>query len=309
MTAFLSTSGSPANVYIGRAAADGSVRFFTGNIYGDRELVCEVVSMDGKDCHISLASPFTHPDPGTLPVLTLSPGQRTSLVSRKAALRAESTIGLDTLVRFLPKREDLLLEGIPCKRYHLDDYNRFPTVRETCIEFIPELQFVRRDGRWRIRMIIIDGAESSLYVQDNILVMMDGVVLTDHGMLQDFDATLIEDIDIYRQAVVLGPVSFNGVVNFVTKKNYVTALQFPANVRVVDFKGVSYPVACPGGAPAEGQDLRQVLFWHPALTVPADSRTRILLRTPGYAGRFRVVAEGRLSDGSPIRAEYTFDVE
>ena len=41
-------------------------------------------------------------------------------------------------------------------------------------------------------------------------------------------------------------------------------LQFPANVRVVDFKGVCYPVAYLG-APVEGEDYRSLLYWHPAL--------------------------------------------
>ncbi len=51
--------------------------------------------------------------------------------------------------------------------------------------------------------------------------MMDGVVLTDHGMLNDFDAMLIEDVYIYPQTVMIGGIPFNGVVNFVTKNNHV----------------------------------------------------------------------------------------
>lgn len=308
VTAFLSTAGALSNVYVGRPAGDGQILFYTGNIYGDHELVCEVVSMTGSACHINLKSPFVHPEPGEIPVLQLSKAQRSDLVNRKAALRADASHPQDTLVEFLPKREDLLLEGIPYTRYHLDDYNRFPTVREICVEFIPELTFSRVGNKWRIRMNIADATESRHYLQDNILVMMDGVVLTDHGMLADFDALLLEDIDIYRQAVAIGELSFNGVVNFISKKNYVTALQFPQNTRVVDFKGVSYPVAYTGSAP-EGEDLRQLLFWHPALTLPASGSLHIPIRTPAYAGRFRIVAQGRLQDGTPLHAEYTFEVE
>lgn len=309
VTAFLSSAGAPANLYIGRNSSDGRLQFFTGNIYGDRELVCEVSAMSGQQCHINLASPFIHPESPALQQLVLSSAQRNALVARKASLQAQLATAEDTLTRFLPKREDLLLEGNAYVRYHLDDYTRFPTIQEICVEFVRELQFVRRDGRWRIRMVVTDATESRKYLQENVLVMMDGVVVTDHNLLADFDAMLLEDIDIYTQNIILGGVSFNGIVNFITKKNYVTALHFADNVRVVDFKGVSYPIAYPGGVPSQGQDRRQVLYWHPALEMEAGQARRIPITAPAYAGRFRVVAEGWKADGTPIRAEYSFEVE
>lgn len=310
ITAFLSAAGDPSNVYIGRSDNEGRIFFFTDNIYGDRELVCEVVSMQGHSCHISLADPFTHPEAGELPALILSQAQRGALVDRKASLQAQQAQPMDTLVRFLPKREGQLFSGSPVIRYHLDDYNRFPTIREICIEFAHEIQFVRRDGRWRIRMFTTDSSSSRRYVQDNILVLMDGVVITDHSLLEKFDAMLLEDINIYRQPVAMGGISYNGVVNFVTKRNYVTALKFPENVRVVDFKGVSYPIAYPGTL-AEGteNDRRQLLYWHPALEIAEGNQALIHLRMPTYSGTFRAVVEGWTADGKPVRAEYSFTVE
>lgn len=310
ITAFLSAAGDPSNVYIGRSDAEGRILFFTDNIYGDRELVCEVVSMQGHSCHISLADPFTHPEAGELPALILSPAQRSALVERKASLQAQQAQPMDTLVRFLPKREGQLFSGSPVVRYHLDDYNRFPTIREICIEFAHEIQYVRRDGRWRIRMFTTDSSSSRRYVQDNILVLMDGVVITDHSLLEKFDAMLLEDIDIYRQPVAMGGISYNGVVNFVTKRNYVTALKFPENVRVVDFKGVSYPIAYPGTL-AEGteNDRRQLLYWHPALEIAEGNQALIHLRMPTYTGTFRAVVEGWTADGKPVKAQYSFTVE
>lgn len=308
VTAYLSAAGAPSQVYIGRNNADGQIQFYTGNIYGDRELVCEVVALSGKGAHINLKSPFTHPAVGEIPPLILSPAQRDALILRKAALRAEADAPLDTLLEFLPKREDLLLEGAQLVRYHLDDYTRFSSVREICVELIPTLQFTRNKGKYRIRMVGTDPTESRKYVMDNILVMMDGVVITDHDMLADFDAMLLEDVDLYPQSVALGGVTFNGVVNFVTKKNYVTALAFPDNVRVVDFHGVSYPVAYTGIVPQAETDLRQLLYFHPALTIKRQSAERLTLSLPSYAGVFRVKAEGWTASGAPVHAEYTFEV-
>lgn len=308
VTAYLSTAGAPSQVFVGRNNADGHIQFFTGNIYGDRELVCEVVAMEGKSAHINLKSPFSHPDVGSIAPLVLSPRQQEALVARKAALRAEADAPLDTLLEYLPKREELLLEGAQVQRIHLDDYTRFPTVKEICVELLPTLQFIRSKGKYKIQMVVSDPTHSRKYTQDNILVMMDGVVLTDHGMLADFDAMLLEDIDLYPQSIALGGVPFNGVVNFITKKNYVTALAFPDNVRVVDFKGVSYPVAYTGAVPTAQTDLRQLLYFHPTLTVKGQSAQRLTLSLPAYTGVFRVKAEGWTASGIPVHAEYCFEV-
>ncbi len=305
----LSTPGSPSEVYIGRITSDGHVDFITNNIYGDRELVCEVTSMQGKACHISISSPFRHPSPDVLPPLELNPAQREALVARKAALISGNVMLADTLARFLPKREGLLLEAVPSVHYHLDDYSRFPTVKEMCVEFISELRFMENNGNTRLRMFVSDAGGTRKYAGDNVLVMMDGVVLTDHGMLNDFDAMLLEDVYIYPQTVIIGGVPFNGVVNFVSKNNYVTRLHFPPNVRVMDFKGASYPVYYAGGRPAGDKDLRQVLYWHPAFEAKAGRRNEINLEIPGYKGRFKAVAEGWKRGGIPVRAEYTFEIQ
>lgn len=308
--ATLSTAGDPASLYIGRADGTDIIRYHTSNIYGNREIVSEVSQLDRKEGYIDFESPFIHPAAGTLPKLLLSPVQRQDLMSRKAALRAEKTLRIDTLTTFMTRRKDLLLESVDHRRYHLDDYNRFPSVREVLVEIIPELSLRRVKDVWQLQLVVSDAVQSRFDRTGSILVMMDGVVLSDLDLLLSFDAMLLEDVDIYLQSFVCGKVAYHGLVNFITKKNYVTALHFPANVRVVDFQGVAYPVAYNGAVPeGEGQDLRQLLYWHPVLNLDAGSDYRIEIHTPGYAGRFKAVAEGFTEDGKPVYQEFAFEVE
>ena len=308
--ATLSAAGSPTDLYIGRAEGDDRLRFYTSNIYGNREIVCEVSQLDRQEGYIDFESPFLFPETGPLPKLTLVPAQRPDLNARKAALRAEKSRRIDTLTTYMTHREDLLLASIPVRRYHLDDYTRFHSVKEILVEIIPELRLRMDHGVPSFILTYSDVLGQKSDRTDNIAVMMDGVLLSDLNLLLDFDAMLLEDIDIYDQALVCGKTPLHGIVNFITKKNYVTALHFPANVRVVDFQGVAYPVAYSGAVPeGEGQDLRQLLYWHPILNLDAGSDYRIEFTTPGYAGRFRVVAEGFAADGSPISRAFTFEVE
>jgi hypothetical protein len=308
--ATLSAAGSPTDLYIGRSDGEERIRFYTSNIYGNREIVCEVTQLDRQEGFIDFENPFLFPDVSPLPKLPLSPAQKADLTARKTALRSEKALRIDTLTTFMTHREDLLLSGVASHRYHLDDYTRFHSVKEILVEIIPELRVRTEKGVPLMQLTYSDAMGKKFDRTDNILVMMDGVVLSDLNLLLNFDAMLIDDIDIYDQPFVCGKTPLHGIVNFITKKNYVTALHFPANVRVVDFQGVSYPVAYNGAVPeGEGQDLRQLLYWHPVLELDAGSDYRLEFTTPGYAGRFKAVAEGFTKDGTPIYQEFTFEVE
>lgn len=308
--ATLSAAGSPTDLYIGRSEGDDRIHFYSSNIYGDREIVCEVSQLDRKEGFIDFENPFILPGAGSLPKLLLSSAQRSDLTARKASLRSEKALRIDTLTTFMSHREDLLLSSVAMRRIHLDDYTRFPSVKEIIVEIIPDLHLRTIRGRNVLQLTISDALRRRHDRTDNILVMMDGVVLRDLDLLLNFDAMLIEDIDIYNEPFVCGKIPFHGLVNFITKNNYVTALHFPSNVRVVDFQGVAYPVAYYGAVPpGEGQDLRQLLYWNPVLRLDAGADSRVEIHTPGYAGRFKVVAEGFTEDGRPVYQEFSFEVE
>ena len=308
--ATLSAAGSPTDLYIGRTEGNDRLRFYTSNIYGNREIVCEVSQLDRQEGYIDFESPFLFPETGPLPKLTLDPALRPDLNARKAALRAEKTRRIDTLTTYMTHREDLLLASIPSRRYHLDDYTRFHSVKEILVEITPELHLRTDHGVPSLLLTYSDALDRRSDRTDNIAVMMDGVLLSDLNLLLNFDAMLLEDIDIYDQPLVCGRTPLHGIVNFITKKNYVTALHFPASVRVVDFQGVAYPVAYNGAVPeGEGQDLRQLLYWHPILNLDAGSDYRLEFNAPGYAGRFKAVAEGFTEDGMPVYQEFSFEVE
>ena len=228
------------------------------------------------------------------------------LVQRKAAIG--TSLQVDTLVQFLPRRHDVLLDSDRRIRYHLDDYTRFPSLEEVIVEIIPELRLGTAHGRRELKMITPDAVHARKILRDNILVLLDGVVIDDISLLEGMDAMLLQDVDVYPQSFVIGGLSFNGVVNFITSKNYVKALQFPDNVRVVDFKGVSYPLAYLG-TPVKGDDYRQLLYWHPSLQIASGESRRLNLTAPAYSGRFRVIAEGLTEDGKPLRQVYEFEVQ
>lgn len=300
--ATLSSAGSPTDVYVGKVGDGGRLIFFTNNIYGDRELVCEV---SGGSGYISLMDPFQYPEVDNIPPLELSSAQRDALLRRKAGVGV--SLQLDTLVQFLPRRQDVLLENAPKHSYHLDNYTRFPSFREVIVEIVSELRIRTIRGKHQLQLIVTEDVSGRKIAKDNLLVMMDGVVISDLRLLEEMDAMLLEDVDIYPENIALGGLSYGGLVNFVTKKSYVKAMQFPSNVRVVDFKGVCYPVAYLG-APVSGKDRRPILFWHPALKVVSGEDRLLHLVAPERPGTYRIVAEGLTASGKPLLDVYDFEI-
>lgn len=304
--AILSTSGSTDDLYVCSFGEDFELRFDTGNIYGNPELVCEMLNA-GDNIRIRLEDSFQHPSAGDVPALHLHESLYDDLVLAKRSLAG--LCPTDTLVRFLPRREDQLFHADDMERIHLDDYTRFPSVKEIVVEILPMVRIKTHYGKKQLELAISDGAGTRVEFMDHILVMMDGVVIPDFDLLLALDAMLLEDIYITYERIVVGPTFFNGAINFVSKKNYVTALDFPSNVCVIDFKGVSYPVAYLGEVSSAEEDFRQLLYWHPSLLLDGSEDAGIELKAPAYPGRFCVVAEGLTPSGEPVRAVAHFEVQ
>ena len=310
LTAFISSSGEMADTYASPVAPDGSMVFYTNNIYGEREIICELCSSDtGRNAHISMKSPFINVAPDPVEPLYLSSSLLEPLRFRNLALRENLAVGVDTLVEFLPARVSQLITKEGCIVYHLDDYVRFPTMDEVCVEIVKQLKITGKKDNRHFSVLYSDPAGKQFSYQSNVLTLLDGVPMSDQNKLISFDAMLLSDIEIYPYSYLLGHRVFSAVVNFVTMRNNITAVRFSDQTRVYDFKGVSYPVALTAKEiPYPEKDYRQTLYWHPAVTLEAGKEKRIEIRTPSYPGVFKVVVEGIDASGAPIYSETSFEV-
>lgn len=309
--AFISTPGSFENVYSSGISKDGSISFFTGNIYGTRDLVCEIENIgEGMPGHFELDSPFVNAGVGDIEKLQLYSGCSDRIQKRGAASQIERLFDADTLFAALPVRENLLAR-VPAKSYILDDYTRFPTMDEVIVEIVTELRTHRRGGRTELQMMIQDVYQGIRVAEGSTLILLDGVPVFNHQKILSYDPALIKAIDIYPYNVCVGIRVFEGMVNITTFKGNLPSMDFDANVRIVDFQGPSLPVAytC-SGLSHDGHypDYRQTAYWHPMLDLVAGETLNLNVVLPAYEGRFVVTVEGLSSDGSPIYARKEFYV-
>lgn len=307
--AFISTPSDKSDVYASIIDQAGRVAFYTGNIYGNKEYICEIEGIDPSlNCFITLDSPFTGESVAPVAPLKISPSQREALVARSVAMQLERKFTADTLFDLLPLRTAGLF-GETEIVYPLDDYTRFTTMEEVFIEFIPEIRARRRsDGSRDIQIRLVNGTEPT-FSRTPTLMLLDGVPVFDQQKIMDYDPLLVESIHIYPQTYYIGNRSYEGIVNFVTYKHTLPGFKFGGNVRVVDYQGVSVPMAATGAAleREEGYpDYRQTLYWHPMLEVEPGTTVRIPVKLPDYKGRFSVVAEGLSIDGKPLEGHTSF---
>ena len=254
----ISSPGSAADTYTGVISPDGTISFRTNNIYGERDLVCEIFdySKESLECYFSPVSPFVIPEGLSFNELRLSPSMRSALLARNRALAV--SVKMDTLQHFLPKRDNLLLSKEDCVQYHLDDYTRFNTIDDIIRELIPFAKVRNSKGRKSIRFY---------GNKEEALVMLDGVPVSDHNRLFAYDALALGDVYVYKDIYVMGKKAFCGIINFVTTRNDMSALAFDDHVRILDFRGCSYPLALNSAALSHSAPAGRTLVWHPYVEI------------------------------------------
>ena len=301
-TAFIAAPGNKSDVYYSVIDSLGQAVFYTGNILGRKELVSEIEDIDSTStCHLEIVSPFVTPAVEAPAPLVLHPSLAEDLQSRSSAMQVVSRFASDTLYEWLPVRDNLLFNEAGRITYHLDDYTRFPLMREVFVEFIPEIRARMLGGRRDIQVRLRENDVDSRFSEGSSLIMLDGVPVPDHDKIYNYDPLLVESINIYPFCHVVGPKQFDGIVNFVTYKRNLPSMRFSGNVRVIDFQGVLYPAASTG-LEVSGlyPDYRQTALWHPLVNLEPGIDTTLEFHAPLRPGRYSIVVEGITSDGRPV---------
>ena len=296
VTAVLSGPGLRNDIYSSTVDSTGLVSFYTGNIYGDRDLVFELNSRDvNDDFSLEVLSPFASPelDRDGVPELHLNGSVAEDLKRRSVAMQISRHFGIDEYMDSLQLRPDLLFKGGAMTVYEMDDYTRFPTMRETIVEYVREVHIRRQDGEPVLKLVPGKSFESySSMLGGNALVLVDGVPVSEHGRVLDLNPALLRRICIYPYDVSTGSCIYSGVVNFISFRGDMAGLQFPGRVRILDFHGVTFPVTV--GAAREDSlspDYRYTRTWQPLLHLEAGEGLALPLGKCG-AEELRLELEG-----------------
>lgn len=303
--AFISAPGDKSDVYSCTIAADGSMKFYTSNIYGNKDLICEIEDKrEGSAAHVEILSPFVDVNPGEIPSLILSESMRSDIEARSTASQLGATFESEAITDFLEIRPSLLFSG-ECRSYALDDYTRFPTMEEVIVEFIPELRIRKgNEDKRHLNVLVNDSFKRASFSQGTALLMVDGVPIFDHEQILTYDPLLIKTVDIYTSRFYIGARYYDGIVNFTTYGRNLQSMKFTPDVRVVAYKGAAVPGIINGMSidSKNEPDYRQTAFWHPLVKLDAGASESYKFQIPHIPGDYMLKIEGVDSEGNPIFA-------
>ena len=199
----------------------------------------------------------------------------------------------------------------------LDEYTRFKTLRETLVEIVANV-WVKKLDDGKYTFWVREDLESyeNEYAADPPLVLVDGVFISNHDELLDYNANTIEKLSILRDPLVMGSKKYNGMVVIKTiDGNFLES--------VPESKIANIPLSFPAASKNyyrqqydQGEvskynripDFRYQLFWEPKFSIKSSEES-FEFYTSDVPGEYEIVLEGFTTYGKPISSRETFVVE
>lgn len=192
--------------------------------------------------------------------------------------------------------------------YILDDYTRFPTVKETFVEIIDKAWLTKEKEDYTFRM---RGNEAN-YISP--IVLVDGILIHDHNAIVDFSAKKIKKITIIQDKYSYGSQKFEGIISIETfnndfknniSTNYITPLElFPPERKKTYFN----QIYTNGNGLDRIPDFRNQLLWEPNFNLNKNEET-IKFYSSDNSGDYEISIEGFTENGNPVSVKQIISIK
>jgi len=311
-TVTLSLPGKSFGFKIAKTDEKGKFNFILDEQPSHSNAIIQVMEKDRNDYEIVL-NETKSPDFKSTETITsslLNPKNQIEIENRSIANQIENNYyqkKKDSLNS--PSKSSLFFHPLE-KEYVLDDYTRFPTLKETIIEVLYEITFKKEKDNYSI--IIKDfSAQGEAYGE--ALVLVDGILIQNINELFEYDMQNIYKVSFVNQGYVYGPKVFNGIINFVTKKNdykikttgnYIKEVTLDRPQTEKKYFSPDYSHAGYERIP----DYRYQLYWQPEITLTGNELP-LFFYTSDVKGRFEISLEGFTNQGEAVSLKEYITVE
>ncbi len=198
--------------------------------------------------------------------------------------------------------------GTRVNRLLIDDYVRLPNLEEVFINLVPDVQFYKKNGKNRMR-ILSNNSSIGIY---NPLIMIDHISVFDHEAVLALSPEKIERIDLINEIYLKGNVAFGGVLAIYSRNGDMAGIDLPKGSYFFDYQ-FFYP-AVPTTDPLPVQDgrvpdTRNTLFWAGDLLLEQGGQMEIPFRAPDTSGKYVVLVRGVSPSGEIFSASTQFSVK
>ena len=304
-----SIPGKSSDINLTQTDAEGKFLFnIEQDITGDNNGYINVLDFDGGEYEIIMNYEFytEYPNFENWPI---------RYDSLTVAQVIKSSIGLQIENSFQHLRRDSTvmekkghLEILNVKNYHLDDFTRFPTMRDSFIEYILEIAIgkSKTDYDFNIRW----PSELSSFNQTGIyLVLFDGILASPKEVLE-YSPYNISDIEILNERYYIGSAVLDGIIALKTKEGDLYGFE-PKGLKY-KYKGLQRQKIYFFPDHSQSKELRipdqrKLLAWQ--FMSQMDSSQKMGFYTSDVLGTFDILITGISPSGELIQEIRTLVVE
>lgn len=282
--------------------------FFTiDKEYTNPNFTIQVINPNRKEYEISInTNKNTEINSATTTSLSLDKSMIQSIKERAIATQIENAYfnnKKDSIVKI--SNSKLFYNPIE-KDYILDDYNRFPTFKETITEVLKEVYYTENENQYKIGVRDFD---KKTEIEAPTLLLIDGLLIQDANELIDLKMDSIYKISTIKGGYYYGPNIYNGMVSIISKNHdYDSKLNgsfiVKSNQILRNSKKEYYSPDYSKQSNTRIPDYRHQLLWLPEY----DINKTISFYTSDVKGTFEIIIEGFTKDGEPVSISDTFEV-
>ncbi len=195
--------------------------------------------------------------------------------------------------------------------YNLDDYKRFPTLKETFVEVIENAWIASKKDQYNFK---IKRDLRTIDYDLATLLLVDGILIQNHSEIIDYDSNKIDRISVVRDQYIYGPHIFEGLISIHTKDgNYSNATKNSSIKEVKLFKPELQkkyfsPNYADGNNYDRIPDYRSQLLWLPDLKID-KKETSVSFYTSDNKGEYQISVEGFTNSGKSVSITKHISVE
>ncbi|MBN1186157.1 MAG: hypothetical protein JXB49_28010 [Bacteroidales bacterium] len=186
----------------------------------------------------------------------------------------------------------------------LSDYTELNNFKEISDNLLSTVKFKKRKGVYSIHLY--DPETDNEWEQD-ALVLLNGVPLTNFSYLESLGSKKIKRIDVCSSNILFGDLSFFGIVAIYTYDNVIPENYLRDNAFVFRYE-VHNPLNIPEDnslntayqVPANIPDFRKILYWNPSLNIKDKQALKLEFYTSDLRTCYEVNIQGITSKGRPF---------
>ena len=311
-TILVSTPDTIANLQYTRTDSSGSFCIFLNHYYEGKELIFRIKENTKADIEIDnkfeLTKPFIPSD------LTNNPGIRSYLVRTMKIAEVQRyyndkreliSIKSDNRATSIPR-----VYYKPYSKVFPGDYLPLPDFVEISRELLPASRIRKINEHYALSFI--DFRNKDIPNLEPV-IFLDGVLIDDVDQIIDLGTSQIKRVDILPVIRYYGEMSFPGILSVISKKMEINNIQFKTPVVMYQASSSqSYTIQqkfTPDELKDHIPDVRQSLFWDPAVLLHNNEKKEIECFTSDLSGIFEISVQGMTSKGTPVNGSAIITVK